>query len=85
MTSTIRDDKLHRMLAVRAAPTVAKVLESFTLPFPTDRPMIGDAVVCPEQRDAMNGSERATHCGSCGLCWKTGGNATGRPIAFVEH
>lgn len=58
---------------------------SFTLPFPTDRPMIGDAVVCPEQRDAMNGSERGTHCGSCGLCWKTGANATGRPIAFVEH
>lgn len=58
---------------------------SFPLPFPTDRPMIGDAAVCPEQRDAMNGSERGTHCGSCGLCWKTGGNATGRPIAFVEH
>jgi hypothetical protein len=47
--------------------------------------MIGDAVVCPEQRDAMNGSERGIHCGSCGLCWKTGGSATGRPIAFVEH
>jgi len=58
---------------------------SFTLPFPTDRPMIGDAVVCPEQRDAMNGSERGIHCGSCGLCWKSGGAATGLPIAFVEH
>ncbi len=58
---------------------------SFTLPFPTDRPMIGDAAVCPEQRDAMAGTGRGAHCGSCGLCWKTGGAATGRPIAFVEH
>jgi hypothetical protein len=58
---------------------------SFTLPFPTDRPMIGDAAVCPEQRDAMDGHKRQTHCGSCGLCWKTGGAATGRPIAFIEH
>jgi ribosomal protein S27AE len=58
---------------------------SFTIPFPTDRPMIAEAAVCPEQRDAMAGHPKRTHCGSCGLCWKTGGEATGRPIVFVEH
>ncbi len=79
----LRDEDPQRF-AVRTSGRTGK-WGSFTLPFPTDRPMIGDAVVCPEQRDAMNGSERGTHCGSCGLCWKTGGAATGRPIAFIEH
>lgn len=58
---------------------------SFTIPYPDPRPLIGQAAVCPEQRDAMEGHQRGTHCASCGLCWKTGGAATGRPIAFVEH
>lgn len=58
---------------------------SFTLPFPTEAKMIGDAVVCPEQSDAMNGGPKSIHCGSCGICWKTGGASTGRPVAFVEH
>lgn len=53
---------------------------SFTVDFPTEKNMLGDAPVCPEQRDAMNGAGRGIHCGSCGLCWK--GSA---PIAFVEH
>jgi hypothetical protein len=53
---------------------------SFTVDFPTEKSMLGDAPVCPEQRDAMNGTGRGIHCGSCGLCWK--GSA---PIAFVEH
>ena len=49
--------------------------------------MIGDAVVCPEQRAAMSGenlrrgqSKPSAHCGACGLCWK--GDA---PIVFVKH
>lgn len=53
---------------------------SFTIDFPTDRKMIGDAIVCPEQRDAMNGTGRETHCGSCTACW-----ACSAPIVFVEH
>lgn len=58
---------------------------SFTVPLMAeDRAMIGDAVVCPEQRDAMRGFTKFTHCGSCGLCWK-GGREIGRPIAFIEH
>lgn len=53
---------------------------SFTIDFPTDRPRLGDAVVCPEQRDAMNGDPRARHCASCALCWQAP-----VPIVFVEH
>lgn len=53
---------------------------SFTLDFPTARARIGDAVVCPEQRDAMNGTGRLKHCGSCAVCWQTD-----LPVAFVEH
>lgn len=54
---------------------------SFTLDFPTEKAMIGDAVVCPEQRDAMGGlSPKNMHCGACGLCWKLD-----IPVAFVEH
>lgn len=53
---------------------------SFTIDFPTERKRLGDVVVCPEQRDAMNGHPRKTHCGSCAVCW-----STDRPIAFVEH
>ena len=53
---------------------------SFTVDFPTAAPRIGDAPVCPEQRDGMLGSRRGIHCGNCGLCWK--GDA---PIAFVVH
>lgn len=53
---------------------------SFTLPFPTEAKRIGDAVVCPEQRDAMEGSPDARHCGNCAVCW-----SSSVPIAFVEH
>jgi hypothetical protein len=53
---------------------------SFTLDFPTEKARIGSAIVCPEQRDAMDGGARGMHCGACGLCWK-GDTA----IAFVEH
>lgn len=51
---------------------------AFTLDHATRRKRIGEAIVCPEQRDA--GTARATHCGNCGVCW-----ATDRPIAFMEH
>ena len=53
---------------------------SFTINFPTDRTKIGDAVVCPEQRDAMNGDGRGKHCGNCALCWQSS-----VPVGFVEH
>lgn len=41
---------------------------------------IGDAIVCPEQRDAMDGGKRGTHCGTCAFCW-----SCDKPLAFVEH
>jgi len=53
---------------------------SFTIDFPTARKRIGDAIVCPEQLDAMNGSPRGVHCGNCGVCW-----STDRAIVFIEH
>lgn len=53
---------------------------SFTIDFPTERKMIGDALVCPEQRDAMNGGTGMVHCGSCAACW-----SSDIPIVFVEH
>lgn len=53
---------------------------SFTIDFPTERKQLGDAIVCPEQRAAMNGTDEGRHCGSCGVCW-----ASDRPIVFVEH
>ena len=53
---------------------------SFTLPFPTEAKRIGDAIVCPEQLDANEGSPRGRHCGNCGICW-----STDLPIAFIEH
>lgn len=53
---------------------------AFTIPFPTEEPTIGDAIVCPEQRDAIDRPEKQTHCGSCGLCW-----GRRRAIAFIRH
>lgn len=53
---------------------------SFTIDFPTERKTLGDAIVCPEQRDAMNGTGQRRHCGNCGVCW-----STIDPIVFVEH
>lgn len=68
-----------RRFAVRTSGTTG-AWGSFTIDFPTERRMLGDAVVCPEQRDAMNGEMTLRHCGSCGLCWKTN-----HAIVFVEH
>lgn len=53
---------------------------SVTLDFPTERKTIGDAIICPEQVDAMNAAETARHCGSCGVCW-----SCARAVWFVEH
>ena len=52
----------------------------FTIDFPTEKARLGDAVVCPEQVDAMNGAPKGTHCGNCGLCW-----SSDVPIVFIEH
>jgi hypothetical protein len=53
---------------------------SFVIDFPTEMPRLGTAVVCPEQRAAMDGTKVADHCGACGLCW-----AGDTPIVFVKH
>lgn len=47
-------------------------------PFPAR--FVGDALICPEQRNAINGTEKRVHCGSCGACWQSD-----RPIAFFIH
>lgn len=53
---------------------------SFTVDFPTQQKTIGDAVVCPEQRDGMSGERKGTHCGNCAVCW-----SSPVPVAFVTH
>ncbi|MEO0781939.1 MAG: hypothetical protein AAFZ46_09285, partial [Pseudomonadota bacterium] len=53
---------------------------SFTIDFPTERKQIGDAIVCPAQLDANNGTPRKVHCGNCAACW-----SAPNPIVFVEH
>lgn len=53
---------------------------AFTLPMATTAKRIGDAVVCPEQRDALEEAPRRVHCGSCGVCW-----SSAAPIAFMQH
>lgn len=53
---------------------------SFTVDYPTENRFIGDALVCPEQRDANEGGKKGVHCGSCGACWQSD-----RPIAFILH
>lgn len=53
---------------------------SFTIDFPTSQKTIGDAIVCPEQAEAMSGDRRGRHCGNCGICW-----SSDRPIVFVTH
>lgn len=43
-------------------------------------PRIGDAIVCPEQLDAIQDKPKGRHCGNCALCWHTD-----NPIIFREH
>lgn len=52
---------------------------SFVIDFPTEKRRLGDAIVCPEQAEAMDGKQ-GRHCGNCALCWHTDA-----PIVFVEH
>lgn len=59
---------------------VAREWGAFTIDFPTARKQLGDAIVCPEQVDAMAGGESKRHCGSCAACW-----SCENPIVFVEH
>lgn len=51
-----------------------------TIDFPTEKKFIGDAVVCPEQLDAMRDEPKGRHCGNCAVCWQTD-----RPVIFIEH
>lgn len=53
---------------------------TFTVDFPTQQKRIGDAIVCPEQRDGMEGGPKGRHCGNCGVCW-----STAAPIVFITH
>lgn len=58
----------------------SEAMGSFTIDFPTNKKRLGDAIVCPEQRHAMNGTRTGKHCGNCALCWQSEA-----PIVFVEH
>ncbi len=53
---------------------------AFTIDFPTRKGMLGDAVVCPEQRGAIGDISDTKHCGNCGACWRSSA-----PIAFILH
>ncbi|QBF32161.1 hypothetical protein [Thalassococcus sp. S3] len=53
---------------------------SFTIDFPTEEKRLGDAIVCPEQREAISAPERKRHCGNCSICW-----ASDAPIVFITH
>jgi hypothetical protein len=52
---------------------------SFDITDPFPEKTIGDAIVCPEQREANLGPS-TRHCGDCAACW-----STDRPIAFIRH
>jgi transposase-like protein len=67
-----------RRFAVRTSGTAGR-WGSFTLDGPTQKLRLGDAIVCPEQVDAMNGKQ-GRHCGNCTLCWQSDA-----AIVFVEH
>jgi hypothetical protein len=52
---------------------------SFDITDPFPEKTIGDAIVCPEQRESNLG-DSARHCGDCAACW-----SSDRPIAFIRH
>ena len=67
-----------RRFAIRTSGTAGR-WGSFTLDGPTQKLRLGDAIVCPEQVDAMRGKQ-GRHCGNCALCWQSDA-----AIVFVEH
>lgn len=69
---------LGRRFAIRHSGTAGR-WGSFTIDFPTEKHRLGDAIVCPEQAEAMKGKQ-GRHCGNCGLCW-----ASDAAIVFIEH
>lgn len=76
--SSLRENHPHRVWIRHSG--LSGPWGSFTIDFPTDRKRIGDAVVCPEQRDAMSGGADERHCGNCAVCW-----SSDSPVVFIEH
>lgn len=52
---------------------------SFTIDGATEKRRLGDAIICPEQIEAMSGRQ-GRHCGNCALCWHSDAC-----IVFHEH
>lgn len=71
-------DALGMRFAIRHSGSAGR-WGSFTIDFPTEKARLGDAIICPEQSEAMRG-ERGRHCGTCALCWQSDA-----AIVFVEH
>jgi len=74
----VRDALPDRFL-IRTSDTTGE-WGSFGVDFPTELRFMGDAVVCPEQRDAMDTGKRSKHCGNCGVCFYTP-----KPVVFAGH
>lgn len=72
-------DTFGRRFSIRHSGRSGKY-GSFTIDFPTQRKLIGDAIVCPEQLSGNGDARAGIHCGNCGACWRGD-----RPIAFIEH
>lgn len=77
-------DQFGLRFAIRHSDTTGR-WGTFTLPegpapYPLRETHVGDALICPEQRDAINDSSKGTHCGSCGACWQGD-----KPIVFIIH
>jgi hypothetical protein len=75
--ATVRAMEPDRFMIRNSGRTGAWGSFDITDPFPEKT--IGDAIVCPEQRESNLG-DSARHCGDCAACW-----STDRPIAFIRH
>lgn len=71
-------EALGARFSIRHSGTAAR-WGSFTLDGPTSKHRLGDAIVCPEQAEAMKGRQ-GRHCGNCCLCWQSDA-----AIVFIEH